>query len=179
MTGCSPGSRSTRPSSPDSAPLTIPLLKQLTEAARSPRAIIVIEPDEDNPLLEEARLTGARVVIGDPASPDLLRPIISALRGCALSHLYALSDKVADNEAVIDEAARILSRYQPDPDRQPHLVALIDDPRHADHWRGTRSGRSGVWFEDALSSAESTARGLVSRCCARSRGTCWSAVTAR
>jgi hypothetical protein len=145
------------------APLTIPLLKQLTKAARSPRAIIVIEPDEDNALLEEARLTGARVVIGDPASPDILRPIISAWRGCALSHLYALSDKVAENEAVIDEAARILSRYQPDPERQPHLVALIDDPRHADHWRGIRSGRSGVWFEDALSSAESTARGLVSQ----------------
>jgi len=145
------------------SPLTIPLLKQLTKAARSPRSIIVIEPDEDNALLEEARLTGARIVIGDPASPLILRPIVSAWRGCALSNLYALSDKVADNEAVIDETARILGRYQPDPDRQPHLVALIDDPRHADHWRGTRSGRSGVWFEDALSSAESTARGLVSQ----------------
>jgi hypothetical protein len=143
--------------------LTIPLLKQLTRAARSPRAIIVIEPDEDSPLLEEAKRTGARVVVGNPASPDLLRPIISSWRGCALSHLYALRDKVAENEAVIDETARILGRYQPDPDRQPHLVALIDDPRHADHWRGTRSGRSGVWFEDALSSAESTARGLVSQ----------------
>ena len=143
--------------------LTIPLLKRLTETARSPRAVIVIEPDEDNGLLEEARLTGARVIIGDPSSPHLLRPIISAVRGCALTHLYALSDKVADNEAVIDETARILGRYPPDPDRQPHLVALIDDPRHADHWRGVRSGRSGVWFEDALSSAESTARGLVSQ----------------
>ena len=143
--------------------LTIPLLKRLTETARSPRAIIVIEPDDDNSLLEEAKRTGARVVIGDPASPALLRPIISSWRGCALSNLYALRDKVADNEAVIDETARILSRYQPDPDRQPHLVALIDDPRHADHWRGVRSGRSGVWFEDALSSAESTAHALVSR----------------
>jgi hypothetical protein len=145
------------------SPLTIPLLKRLTEAARSPRAIIVIEPDEDNPLLKEARLTGARVVIGDPALPELLRPIISSLRGCALSNLYALRDKVADNEKVIDEAARIVGGYAADPNRQPHLVAFIDDPRHADHWRGARSGRSGVWFEDALSSAESTARGLASR----------------
>jgi hypothetical protein len=145
------------------SPLTIPVLKQLTKAARSPRAIIVIEPDEDNALLEEARLTGARVVIGDPAAADILRPIISAWRGCALSHLYALGDKVAENVAMVDAAARILRRYQADPDRQPHLVALIDDPRHADHWRGIRSGRSGVWFEDALSSAESTARGLVAQ----------------
>ncbi|HEY6493833.1 MAG TPA: hypothetical protein VIZ43_11195 [Trebonia sp.] len=143
--------------------LTIPLLKRLTATARSPRAVIVIEPDEDNPLLKEAKLTGARVVIGDPASPDLLQPIISSWRGCALSHLYALSDKVTDNEKVIGAAGRILSRYAADPNRQPHLVALIDDPRHADHWRGARSGRSDVWFEDALSSAESTAQGLVAR----------------
>jgi hypothetical protein len=143
--------------------LTISLLKQLVKTARSPRSIIVIEPDEDSPLLVEAKRTGARVVIGNPASPDLLGPIIDSWRGCALSHLYALRDKVAENVAVIDETARLLDRYQPGPDRQPHLVALIDDPRHADHWRGARSGRSGVWFEDALSSAESTARGLVSR----------------
>jgi hypothetical protein len=143
--------------------LTIPLLKELTEAARSPRAIIVIEPDEDDPLLKEAKLTGARVVIGDPRSPDLLRPIISSWRGCALSHLYALRHSVTENEAIIDAAEQILSRYDAHPDRQPHLVALIEDPRHADDWRGARSGRSTVWFEDALSSAESTTRGLVSR----------------
>jgi len=143
--------------------LTLPLLGRLAKAARSPRDIIVIEPAKDNPLLDEARLTGARVVIGDPASPDLLRPIISAWRGCALSHLYALSRQVAENDAVIEATARILSRYPPDPDRQPHLVALIDDPRQADHWRGARAGRSAVWFEDALSPAQATANGLVSQ----------------
>jgi hypothetical protein len=145
------------------SPLTLPLLKRLTETARSPRTVIVIEPDEAHPLLEEAKLTGARVVIGDPALPHLLSPIICAWRGCALNHLYALRDKVQDNEAIIKAATGILGRYQAHPDRHPHLVALIDDPRHADHWRGTHSGTSGVWFEDALSSAESTARDLVSQ----------------
>lgn len=147
--------------------LTISLLRRLAKDAHSPRSIIVIEPDEKNPLLEEARLTGARVVIGPPDSRHILRPIISALRGCALTHLYALADRVADNEAVLREAARILSRYPADPDRQPHLVALIDDPRHADHWRGARSSNWDVWFEDALSSAETTARGLVAQVLAR------------
>jgi hypothetical protein len=143
--------------------LTMPLLKQLAATARNPRSIIVIEPDEDNQLLEEARLTGVRTVIGDPASAGLLRPIINGWRGCALTRLYALRDRVQENEAVITTAEGILSRYQPDPDRHPHLVALVDDPRHADHWRGRHSGSSGVWFEDALSSAETTARDLVSR----------------
>ena len=55
----------------------------------------------------------------------------------------------------------VLRRYRPDPDRQPHLVARIDDPRHADHWRGWHIGRSSRWFEDALSAHESTASGLL------------------
>jgi len=144
-------------------PMTFPLLKQLVKGARSPRNIIIIEPDGANPLLEEARLTGARVVIGDPTSARLLKPIIVGVRGCALSRLYALGGKVRDNEAVVGAATQILRRYQPDPDRQPHLVALVEDPRHADAWRGSHSGTSAVWFEDALSSAESTACELVSR----------------
>jgi hypothetical protein len=145
-------------------PLTLPLLRRLTEQGdRRPRDVIVIEPDKDNPLLAEARTTGARIVIGDPASADLLRPIISSLRGCALSALYALADRVHQNEEVILAAGAMLDRYQPRQDRQPHLVTLIDDPRHAEHWRGSHSGRSDRWFEDALSSAEATARALVSR----------------
>jgi hypothetical protein len=143
--------------------LTLPLLRQLTERARSARDIIVIEPDEGNSALEEARLTDARVVIGDPSSAHLLRPIIATWRGCGLSHLYALRDTVQENDAMIQTAEAILTRYPPAPDRQPHLVALVDDPRQADHWRGRRSGAPGGWFEDALSPVEATARGLVPR----------------
>lgn len=144
--------------------LTLPLLRRLAQDARNPRSVIVIESDDKNPLLEEAKLTGARVVVGSPGSPRILRPIVSALRGCALDQLYALSEKVADNEAVIEEAERILSRHsKAEPDRQPHLVALVDDPRHASRWRGDRSGRSSLWFVDALSSAECTACSLVTQ----------------
>jgi hypothetical protein len=147
-------------------PVTLPLLRRLAKDARSPRDIIVIEQDEDHPLLEEARFTGARVIIGNPSSTRLLQPIISGMRGCALTHLYALGRKVPENEEVIATAARILRRYQGDQtgmESQPHLVALVDDPRHADAWRGSHGGTSGSWFEDALSSVESTACGLVGR----------------
>jgi hypothetical protein len=145
------------------SPLTMPLLRRLAETARGPHAIVVIEPDRANALLDEARSLGTRVVIGSPVSPDLLRPIISTWRGCALSHLYALQSKAAENEIVIAETARILSRYQPGPDCRPHLVALVDDSLHADYWRGTNSGTLSGWFEEALSTAESTARTLVAR----------------
>jgi hypothetical protein len=147
-------------------PQTLPLLRRLARDARSPRDIIVIEPDEKHVLLEEARLTGARVIIGNPASARLLQPIICGLRGCALSQLYALSAKVQENEAVVEAATKILLRYrgdQMDLASQPHLFALVNDPRHADAWRGSHGGTSDSWFEDALSSVESTACGLVSQ----------------
>jgi hypothetical protein len=140
--------------------MTMPLLQQLAQTSR-PASIVVIEPDASHPLLDQARATGAHVMIGQPSSPRVLLPVIAGSRGCALRRLYALRDDVTDNEAVLDAAQAVLWRYRPDPDRQPHLVARIDDPRHADHWRGWRIGRSSRWFQDALSAHESTASALL------------------
>jgi Trk K+ transport system NAD-binding subunit len=142
--------------------LALQLLKRLAQT-RNPRNIIVIEQDDSHPLLQEARLTGAHVITGNPASERLLRPIISGWRGCTLSYLYALRSDVEDNEAVLGATARILGRYQPHPERQPHIMARIDDPRHADSWRGVHSGTPNAWFEDALSPAELTACTLTGR----------------
>jgi hypothetical protein len=142
--------------------LAIPLLKRLAKT-RNPQNVIVIEPDKDHPLLKEARLTGARVITGNPASERLLRPIISGWRRCALSYLYALGSDVQENEAVLGVAAKILGRYRPDPERQPHIMARIDDLRHAGSWRGDHSGTPDAWFVDAINPAELTARTLISR----------------
>jgi hypothetical protein len=142
--------------------LTLPVLRRLTRVP-NPQAIIVIEPDETNQLLDEARATGARVIMGEPTSRGLLEPIISGWRGCALDRLYALSARVPENERVIKAAGEILLKYTPAPDRQTLLVARIDDPRHAEAWRGRHSRTDGSWFEDALSPAEATARTVVGR----------------
>jgi Trk K+ transport system NAD-binding subunit len=142
--------------------LTMPLLRRLAQSRR-PGNIVVIEPDGSHPLLGEARATGARVMIGDPASPSVLLPVIADGRGCALSYLYALRQNASENEAILVAAGGILRRFRADPERQPHLVARIDDPRHADHWRGLHNGTASSWFEDALSSQESTAYALVSQ----------------
>lgn len=141
-------------------PMTMPVLQRLAETGR-PAGIVVIEPDRNHQLLDEARASGVRVMIGSPSSERVLKPIIAGWRGCALRRLYALRDDVAENEAILAAAKKILGRYQPDPDRQPHLVARIDDPRHADHWRGWHVGRSSQWFEDALSCHETTASALL------------------
>ena len=142
--------------------LTLPLLQRLAQTRR-PGSIVVIEPDGSHALLEEARATGARVMIADPASPQVILPVLAGRRGCALRYLYALRQDAAENEAVLTAANGILHHYRPDPDRQPHLVARIDDPRHADHWRSRHSGTSGLSLEDALSPLESTACALVNQ----------------
>jgi len=130
--------------------MTMPVLWKLAATGR-PNRIIVVEPDITHPMLDEARATGARIMIGDPASEGVLQPVLAGWRGCALSYLYALHQDVHENEAILAAAHRILRRYRPHLERQPHLIARIDDPRHANHWRGWRCGTSSHWFEDALS----------------------------
>jgi hypothetical protein len=143
--------------------MTISLLRRLAGDARRPGRIVVIEPDPGHPMLDDARATGARIMIGDPTIPHVLLPVLAGRRGCALSYLYALRQDVLENEAILAAAGEILCLYRPDAERQPHLIARIDDPRHADDWRGRHSGISDLWFEDALSPQETTARALVTR----------------
>jgi hypothetical protein len=140
--------------------MTIPFIAELARTGR-PASIVVIEPDAAHPLLDDARATGVRVMIGQPALPRVLLPVIAGNRGCALRRLYALREDVTENEAVLAAAQACMLRYRPDPERQPHLVARIDDPRHADHWRGAHIGISALWLEDALSAHESTASAVA------------------
>ena len=90
----------------------MPLLQRLAQTFR-PASIVVIEPDAGHPLLDQARATGAHVMIGPPSSPRVLLPVIAGSRGCALRRLYALRDDVTDNEAVLDAAQDVLRRYRP------------------------------------------------------------------
>ena len=149
--------------------LTLPLLQRLAETQPRNR-IVVIEPDGSHPLLAEARATGAKVMVADPAERRVLLPVLAGRGGCALSYLYALYPDVKANEAILETAGNILRTYQPSPERQPHLVARIDDPRHADHWRGRHSGTSSMWFEDALSPLESTASAIARQVSATGAG---------
>jgi len=142
--------------------MTLSMLHQLTSAGR-PASVVVIEPDRNHPLLEEVRASGAQVVIADPRSPHVLTPLLRGLRGPQLRNLFALRAEVTENEAVLDAAKAVLRNIRPDPDRPPHLITRIDDPRHADVWRGEHVGLSPLWFEDALSPQQSTARTVANQ----------------
>ena len=56
--------------------MTMPLLQRLAQTFR-PASIVVIEPDASHPLLDQARATGAHVMIGQPSSPRVLLPVIA------------------------------------------------------------------------------------------------------
>ncbi len=142
--------------------MTIALLRHLTSIGSGSR-VVVIEPDRHHPLLDEARGTGAQIVVADPTLPRVLAPLLRGLRGPQLRYLFSLRPEAAENEEVLSAARLVLSRIRADPDRPPHLIARIDDPRHADVWRGQRIGPSFAWFEDALSPQESTACALVNQ----------------
>jgi hypothetical protein len=147
---------------------TVPFVAELARTGR-PASVVVIEPDAGHPLLGAVRATGARVVIGQPALPQVLLPVIARHRGRALRRLYALAEDVTENEAVLAAARTALGRYRSGP-QQPHLVARIDDPRHAGHWRGAHIGASPPWLEDALSVPESTAATLADALCRSGAG---------
>src|SRR5579859_3419358 len=87
--------------------MTISLLHRLTSAGR-PASVVVIEPDRNHPLLEEARRTGAQVVVADPRSPQVLLPLLRGLRGPQLRYLFALRPEATDNEAVLAAARHAL-----------------------------------------------------------------------
>jgi hypothetical protein len=140
--------------------MTLSMLHRLTSAGR-PASVVVVEPDRNHPLLEEVRTSGAQVVIADPRSPHVLLPLLRGLRGPQLRRLFALRSEMTENEAVLDAAKAVLRTIRTDPDWPPHLAVRIDDPRHADVWRGEHVGSSPLWFEDALSPQESTARTVV------------------
>ena len=139
--------------------MTIPLLRRLA-SGRPGNRIVVIEPDGRHPLLETARATGARIVVASPGSARALRPLLSGRPGPRLRYLYSLRPEAADNEGVLDAAKEVL-RQIADPDNPPHLIARIDDPRQAGRWRDEHIAASPLWFEDAISPQETTARALV------------------
>jgi cellulose biosynthesis protein BcsQ len=139
--------------------MTIPLLRRLTSGGH-PSRVVVIEPDGHHPLLEEARVTGARIIVADSLSAQVLLPLLKGLLGREIRYLYALRPEAADNEAILSAAKSVLDQFG-EPVRPPYLIARIDDPRQADLWRAERIGASSRWFEGAMSSQESTARALV------------------
>lgn len=141
--------------------LTLPLLRLLVTTAASPHQVIVIEPDEAHPLLGEARATGARILIGNPASTALLDPIIAGRRGLSRLRLYALRGDDDDNEAMLASARLILRRYQPSTDGAPRLVVRADDIRQASYWREAQNEPGALVFEDAISVDECTAQNLA------------------
>ena len=136
--------------------MTVALLGRL--AAESGRGkVVLVESDPNHPLLEEAKATGARVIIADPSRAGTLRPVLTHLGRPAVRHVFALHPGAHDNETILAGARLALQQARRRGDYHPHVVARVDDPRHADTWRGDHIGAHELWLEDALSPYETTA----------------------
>ena len=136
--------------------MTLALLGKLVSDSGANR-VVVVEPDPNHPLMEEARATGARVIIADPARAQSLRPVVTHLGKPSVRQVYALHPGAQDNEAILTRVREVLQQAPRHTGHRPHIVARVDDPRHADTWRGNHIGPDQLWLEDALSPYETTA----------------------
>ena len=136
--------------------MTVALLGRLVAESGKGR-VVLVEADPNHPLLEEARATGARMLIADPRRAGTLRPVLTHLGRPAVRQVFALHPGAHDNEAILAGVRQGLRQVRHRADHDPHVVARIDDPRHADTWRGHHIGAHQLWLEDALSPYETTA----------------------
>jgi hypothetical protein len=136
--------------------MTVALLGKLV-AESGERKVVIVEADPNHPLLEEVRATGARVIIADPSRAEALRPVLTHLGKPSVQRVFALHPGAQDNETILAEVREVLGQARPDTDHHPHIVARLDDPRHADTWRGNHVWSHQLWLEDALSPYETTA----------------------
>src|SRR5215831_10671314 len=136
--------------------MTVALLgKLVTESGEG--KVVIVEADPNHPLLEEVRATGARVIIADPSRAEALRPVLTHLGRPSVRQVFALHPGAQDNETILTGVREVLRHARPDADHHPHIVARLDDPRHADTWRGKHVWSDQLWLEDALSPYETTA----------------------
>jgi hypothetical protein len=136
--------------------MTVALLGRLVAESGKGR-VVLVEADPNHPLLEEARATGARVIIADPGRAGTLRPVLTHLGRPAVRQFFALHPGAHDNETILGGVRQALRQVRHRTDHDPHVVARIDDPRHADTWRGDHIDAHQLWLEDALSPYETTA----------------------
>lgn len=151
-----------------------------------PTRIVVLEPDEQNPLVSEARAAGAIVVNVDPAETAILRGVATrrpwfglGQRRLSLRRMFIVTDNQQTNIGIHRQAVRILHddlAAHPG-DVVPRLFVRIDDHRYARRWRldnladsadaivapgeGDTRPRPVTHFSDALSHTDAVAEAIV------------------
>ena len=151
-----------------------------------PTRIVVVEPDEQNPLVSEARAAGAIVVNADAAETAILRAIATrrpwfglGQRRLSLRRMFIVTDSQQANIGIHRQAVHILhDDLAPHPrDVVPRLFVRIDDHRYARRWRldnladsadaivapgeGDTRPRPLTHFSDALSHTDAVAEAIV------------------
>lgn len=152
-----------------------------------PTRVVVLESDDLNPLLSEARTTGAIVLNADPSDPAILRGVITRLlwfgfgrRRLSLRRMFIVTERQQSNIEIHRQAVSILrDDLASHPlDVVPRLFVRIDDHRYARRWRlenvadtvdavlvpetdGGYQPPAGTYFSDALSNTDAVAEAIA------------------
>lgn len=115
------------------------------------RLVVVLDGNDSNPLLGEARQAGAIVLTGDPLDREVLRgvAITERFRGRRVSfhRMYAVSVDQGlnlDVERLVRDLFRSLNVLRRRDQALPRLFVRMDDERQAQRWRISRIQQVGV-----------------------------------
>jgi len=115
------------------------------------RLVVVLDGNDSNPLLGEARQAGAIVLTGDPLDPEVLRgvAVTERLRGRRVSfhRMYAVSVDQGLNlevERLLRDLFKSLDVMGRRDQALPRLFVRMDDERQAQRWRISRIQQVGA-----------------------------------
>lgn len=118
------------------------------------RLTVVIDGNEMNPRLSEARQAGAIVIVADPTDPEVLRivAVVSRFgrRRIGFHRIFALSVDQSTNLEVDATLTELLDHLQVVQRRDldlPRLFVGMDDERRAQLWRLRRMQSLGVGYD--------------------------------
>lgn len=128
--------------------------------------VVVVHANPADPLVAEARASGAIVYLADPTSELVLRRVVLTRLGrVTVRRFFAVTDSQSVNIAIVS-TVRDLVEPRPTQGRRPavvpRLVAGFADPREARDWRLDQFGTQGC-FVDAINVEALLARELVDR----------------
>lgn len=143
--------------------------------------VVVFEPDQQNPLVKEARAAGAIVLADDPRRESSLRGVLSRLRRTSpgnrrlsLRRMFLVTANEQDNLTIHALVCRLLREpLAAHPHAViPRLFVRIDDHRYARRWRlehladsaDVRTGGNSTrtqFFSDAVSATDATTEAIV------------------
>ena len=147
----------------------MPVLLELLGRRDEHTTVAVLVEGPADPVVERARLRGARVVVVNPQNGRRLQTLLCRGGRFRVRTVHALAADVATNLAWADRIRTAAASSRAVLGLAPRMIVRIDDPWQAEYWRRrstfrrTEPGQQIAWASDSLSTYEVTASLVVRR----------------